>query len=446
MKIRIALLALAALVANVAFAASPFAIYFNTADSTSCYVSNVTGTAIQPDGSVLATALPSPIFSSACGLSSGTAPIVSLSIAPASINAGNSGTATLNWSANHVTSCTATGTDSSVAAEFPGQWVDAAVVCGTGINHSCTGVLNNALLTPIANGTNGNYNFGIQCSAGATGAFATASVAVTGSTNTGGTPSANFTSSTNGLTASFTDTSTNTGGTNGSWSWNFGDSATSTQQNPSHTYNSLGTYNVQLTVTDSVNPSNNSTKLKQVTVTSGLTSCTTGAIGDVPGYTALCSGYMTLHAGVDTRLGPSAYSFPFVFGADWPGSRFGLTQIFTMAGTQFLSIPFIPSPGHTISISENQTYTGYAITFSISTSMGLFNNGSPGNGVLCVRTNNPGVQITSNNAPQSCANLDPNTQYWFNVIPSKYSTTQGRWVKSCTSSSCQLGLGQGLIN
>jgi Zn-dependent metalloprotease/chitodextrinase len=33
-----------------------------------------------------------------------------------------------------------------------------------------------------------------------------------------------------------------------SWSWNFGDGGTSTMQNPSHTYNAAGDYNVQLTV------------------------------------------------------------------------------------------------------------------------------------------------------------------------------------------------------
>ncbi len=33
------------------------------------------------------------------------------------------------------------------------------------------------------------------------------------------------------------------------WSWNFGDGGTSTQQNPSHTYNTLGNYNVKLIAT-----------------------------------------------------------------------------------------------------------------------------------------------------------------------------------------------------
>jgi subtilisin len=48
------------------------------------------------------------------------------------------------------------------------------------------------------------------------------------------------------LTVSFTDQST---GAVTSWSWTFGDGATSTQQHPSHTYSAPGTYDVSLTVT-----------------------------------------------------------------------------------------------------------------------------------------------------------------------------------------------------
>ena len=55
-------------------------------------------------------------------------------------------------------------------------------------------------------------------------------------------PTANFTSITNGLTVNFTDTST--GAT--SWFWDFGDGTTSTIQSPTHTYNSLGNYSVNL--------------------------------------------------------------------------------------------------------------------------------------------------------------------------------------------------------
>ena len=61
-------------------------------------------------------------------------------------------------------------------------------------------------------------------------------------------PVANFsgtpTSGTAPLTVGFTDTST---GSPTAWSWNFGDSSTSTAQNPSHTYTSAGAYTVALT-------------------------------------------------------------------------------------------------------------------------------------------------------------------------------------------------------
>jgi PKD repeat protein len=36
------------------------------------------------------------------------------------------------------------------------------------------------------------------------------------------------------------------------WAWNFGDGATSAEQNPSHTYTAMGSYTITLVVTDSV--------------------------------------------------------------------------------------------------------------------------------------------------------------------------------------------------
>lgn len=54
---------------------------------------------------------------------------------------------------------------------------------------------------------------------------------------------------TNGFTATFKDTSTNSPTR---WLWNFGDGTASTLQNPSHTYKSKGPFNVRLTATNSV--------------------------------------------------------------------------------------------------------------------------------------------------------------------------------------------------
>ncbi len=70
----------------------------------------------------------------------------------------------------------------------------------------------------------------------------------TGSSNNP--PTASFTSSVSNLTASFTDTSTDSDGSIVSRSWTFGDGGTSSATNPSHTYASAGTYTVNLTVTD----------------------------------------------------------------------------------------------------------------------------------------------------------------------------------------------------
>ena len=80
-------------------------------------------------------------------------------------------------------------------------------------------------------------------------------------------PVANFSVTTSGLTASFTDSSTDSDGTIASRSWNFGDSSTSTSTNPSHTYSAAGTYSVSLTVTDDDGATN--TKTSSVTVSGG---------------------------------------------------------------------------------------------------------------------------------------------------------------------------------
>lgn len=93
-------------------------------------------------------------------------------------------------------------------------------------------------------------------------------LAGSGGGSTGGTPTAAFSFTTSGLTATFTDTSTDSGGTIGSHSWTFGDGGTSTATNPSHTYASAGTYSVTETVADSVNTSATNSITKSVTVSS----------------------------------------------------------------------------------------------------------------------------------------------------------------------------------
>lgn len=81
------------------------------------------------------------------------------------------------------------------------------------------------------------------------GTFATTSKSLTVSSSVqgggGAVLVASFSYKASGLSVAFTDTSA--GGAT-SWSWNFGDMSTSTQENPSHTYASAGTFVAVLTV------------------------------------------------------------------------------------------------------------------------------------------------------------------------------------------------------
>jgi PKD repeat protein len=73
-----------------------------------------------------------------------------------------------------------------------------------------------------------------------------------------------------------------TQGTPTSWSWDFGDAATSTSKNPTHTYSQAGTYTVKLTASDGTN---SSAKIKSLTVSSPSSSkvitATSCALADV---------------------------------------------------------------------------------------------------------------------------------------------------------------------
>ncbi len=80
-------------------------------------------------------------------------------------------------------------------------------------------------------------------------------------------PTANFTYTTNYLNVDFTDQSTDDGSIV-SWNWNFGDYDTSTTQNPTHTYESAGSYNVTLTVTDDGSAADSNTQVVLVTTPS----------------------------------------------------------------------------------------------------------------------------------------------------------------------------------
>ena len=67
----------------------------------------------------------------------------------------------------------------------------------------------------------------------------------------GDVPAPSFTANANGLVVGFTNTSINTDNSGGmTFEWDFGDGNTSTQTDPSHTYNEDGVYVITLTATN----------------------------------------------------------------------------------------------------------------------------------------------------------------------------------------------------
>ena len=135
-------------------------------------------------------------------------------------------------------------------------------------------VSGNAETCTIATAQAGTYYVNLKAYSTFSGASLTGSYSA-GSTNTA--PTANWSATSSGLTATFTDSSTDAQNNITSRSWNFGDGATSTTTSPSHTYAAAGTYSVSETVTDAGGLSN--TKTASVTVSAA--SC---------GGTVLCSG------------------------------------------------------------------------------------------------------------------------------------------------------------
>jgi PKD repeat protein len=100
--------------------------------------------------------------------------------------------------------------------------------------------------------TAGVYNVTLTVTAGSETASVTKAIAVGDvqqpPANVG--PVADFTFTTDWLTASFDDASIDSDGTIASWDWDFGDGSTSTDAEPIHAYAASGTYTVTLTVTD----------------------------------------------------------------------------------------------------------------------------------------------------------------------------------------------------
>lgn len=204
-------------------------------------------------------------------------------------------------------------------------------------------------------------------------------VTIDGTSGGNAPPATNFTYTTSGLTATFTDTSSDPDGTIVSRSWNFGDGGTSTLQNPSHTYAAGGTYTVTLTVTD--NEGATGTTARQVAVTDPAQ---TVHVGDLDGFgvksltkwkaTVTATVHDSTHSPVSGatvsgtwKVGSASYSGSCTTAA---GGTCNLVRdkIATKVASVTFTVTNVSSPGRSYVPSSNHdpdgSSTGTAITIS----------------------------------------------------------------------------------
>jgi serine protease len=169
----------------------------------------------------------------------------------------------------------------------------------------------------------------------------------------GGTPTANFSVATNGLTATFIDNSTDSGGTISAHSWTFGDGSTSTATSPSHTYAAAGTYNVTETVTDSVSGATNA-KTISVTVTAPSTGGTPTAA-----FSVSTNGLTATFTDSSTDTGGTISAHSWTFGDGSTSTATSPSHTYASAGTYSVTETVTDSAnGKTSSATKSVTVAG----------------------------------------------------------------------------------------
>jgi immune inhibitor A len=104
-------------------------------------------------------------------------------------------------------------------------------------------------------------------------------------------PLAAFTLNQTDLTVALTNTSKQGFG-NLTYLWDFGDSSSSTVENPSHTYNTAGTYTITLVTTDSIG--NEVTANQVITVSSPIITATASTTTTDNGSSGGSLGWLTI--------------------------------------------------------------------------------------------------------------------------------------------------------
>ncbi|MFT3860689.1 PKD domain-containing protein [Micropruina sp.] len=177
------------------------------------------------------------------------------------------------------------------------------------------------------------------------GATATTTKTVTTVANKA--PSASFTSAVNKQAVTFDGTgSTDSDGTIASYLWDFGDGSSSAESNPSHTYASVGTFSVTLTVTDSDGSTG--------TVTQSVTTVT-NASPTASFTSSVASLSVSFDASGSSDSDGSVASYAWDFGDGGSGTGKTLAHTFPAAGDYAVTLTVTDDGGATGSVTKNVT-------------------------------------------------------------------------------------------
>ena len=162
--------------------------------------------------------------------------------------------------------------------------------------------------------------------------------------------SANYTSSCNPLVVQFTDLSTNSPT---SWSWNLGNSTTSTLQNPSTTYTTPGTYTVTLTVS-------NASGTNAKTITGYITILTSPVVSFAANDSTPGCGAKTVTFIDSSTLGSSGTgTYYWDFGDGSSSTAQNPTHTYTSVGAYSVSLTVTQLRRMFQAFSKNWLYPGF---------------------------------------------------------------------------------------